>query len=95
MQDNKPDMSLFTVLFERKREALSAELPIWLGRMEKLISASRCLKVLISLYSLQTPAKEICITAKEAKVMMLKQCEAERSCVLAVGQSISRHKGRV
>lgn len=95
MQDNKPSMSLFTVLFERKREAVSTKLPIWLGRMEKFISASRCLEVLISLYSLQTPANEIQVTAKEAKVMMLKQCETEHSCVLAVGQSVSRHKGCV
>lgn len=82
MQDNKPSRSLFTVLFERKLEALSAELPICLGRMEKFISASRCLKMLINLYSLQTPANEIHTTAKEAKVMMLKQCESEHSCVL-------------
>lgn len=78
MQGNKPSMSLFTVLFERN---LSAKLPIWLGRTEKFISASRCLKGLINLYSLQTPANEIHVTAKEGKVMMLKQCETEHSCV--------------
>lgn len=92
MQDNKTSTPLFTVLFDRKCEALSAELPIWLGRMEKFISASRRLRVLISLYSLQTPANEIHVTAK---AMMVKQCETEHSCVLAVGQSVSRHKGRV
>lgn len=74
-------------LQQRWRESmrlLSEELPIWLGRLEKPISALRCFKMLISCIHYQTPANEIRVTAKEANVMLLKQRGSEQSCDLAV-----------